>query len=145
MIIKLVLLEQYKHFITYIHQLCITVIFVWNLERYLVNYTVDMRENIKVTKWPNKSNYRMRYLESIYLISLEPNKNIIQHKGTTFYHWQDCKLLQPLQKKQYGVPPKINIRTTLWPSNSTSVYIFEEVQNCNWKRYMHPYIHCSII
>lgn len=76
---KPVLLQQYEHFITHIHQFCTTLIFVWNLRRYWVNSTVDMLENIKITIWPNKSNYRISYLESIYFISLEPNKNIKHH------------------------------------------------------------------
>ena len=36
------------------------------------------------------------------------------------------------------VPPKIK-------SSSTSGYLSEEIQNTNLKRYMHAYVHCSII
>ena len=31
------------------------------------------------------------------------------------------------------------------PSNFTSGYLSKETQNTNLKRYMHPYVHCSII
>ena len=40
---------------------------------------------------------------------------------------------------------KIKNRMATLHSNSTSAYLFEEIQNTNTKRYMHPYVHCSII
>ena len=43
------------------------------------------------------------------------------------------------------IPQKIKNRTTAWPSNSTSGYLSEGKQNTNLKRYMHPYVHCSIV
>ena len=39
---------------------------------------------------------------------------------------------------------KIKNRTTTQPSNSTSGYSHEENKNTDSKRYMHPYVHCSI-
>jgi len=33
----------------------------------------------------------------------------------------------------------------MWSSNSTPGYSSEENKNTNMKRYMHPYVHCSII
>ena len=43
------------------------------------------------------------------------------------------------------IPQNIKNRTTIWSSNSTSGYFSEENKNTNSKRYVHPYIHCSII
>ena len=40
---------------------------------------------------------------------------------------------------------KIKNRATLKSSNSTSGYLPEENKSTNSKRYMHPYLHCSII
>lgn len=35
-------------------------------------------------------------------------------------------------------------RTTLWPSNFTSGYLSEKVQNTNAKRYMNPYVNAAL-
>ena len=43
------------------------------------------------------------------------------------------------------MPPKIKNRTTIQSSNSTSGYFSKENKNTNLKRYMHPYMHYSII
>ena len=43
------------------------------------------------------------------------------------------------------VPQKTKDGTAFWPSDSTSGNISEETQNSNLKKYMHPYVHCSII
>ena len=40
---------------------------------------------------------------------------------------------------------KIENTISLGPSNSTSGYRFEEIQDTDSKESMHPYIHCSII
>ena len=42
------------------------------------------------------------------------------------------------------VPQKIK-NGAMWPSNFTSGYLSEEIQGTNLKRYMHPYVHCSLI
>ena len=42
-------------------------------------------------------------------------------------------------------PQKIKNRTAIWFSNSTTGYLSEENENTNLKKYMHPYVHCSII
>ena len=39
---------------------------------------------------------------------------------------------------------KIKTRITIWFSNSTG-YLLKENDNTNLKRYMHPYVYCSII
>ena len=62
-----------------------------------------------------------------------------------------CELLVELPivsaaiKRSVDVPQKIKNVTTIWPSKPTSVYLSEEIQNINLKRYVHPYIYCSII
>ena len=43
------------------------------------------------------------------------------------------------------VSQKINTRTIIWSSNSKYWYLSGENENTNSKRYMHPYVHCSII
>ena len=40
---------------------------------------------------------------------------------------------------------KVENRTTIWSSNSTSGFLSEDNENTSWKRYTHPYVHCSII
>ena len=48
-------------------------------------------------------------------------------------------------KNNMEVPQKIKNRTTSQSSNSTSGCLLEENRNTNLKRYMHHYVHCSII
>ena len=43
------------------------------------------------------------------------------------------------------IPQKIKNGNTTWFSNSTTGYLFEENKNTNSKRYMHPFVHCSIM
>ena len=40
---------------------------------------------------------------------------------------------------------KIKNRTTIQYSNSTPGYLYKENENTSSKRYMHPYVHSSII
>ena len=43
------------------------------------------------------------------------------------------------------VPQKIKNGTALWPSDSTSGGWSEETQNTNSKKYMHPFVHSSVV
>ena len=43
------------------------------------------------------------------------------------------------------VPQKTKNRNTIQSSNSTTEYLPKENGNTNSKRYMHPYVYCSII
>ena len=43
------------------------------------------------------------------------------------------------------IPQKIKNKTIIWPSYSTSRYLLGEQENTILKRYMHLYVHCSII
>ena len=43
------------------------------------------------------------------------------------------------------VPQKIKNRVTIWSINSSFGYLPEENENTNLKRYLHPYVHWSII
>ena len=54
------------------------------------------------------------------------------------------KFVWPLQTTWMFLK-KLKNRTTLWPRNSTSGYLSKELQYTNLKRYMHLYVHCSII
>ena len=47
--------------------------------------------------------------------------------------------------KQYEVSLKSKNRNTIWPRNSTVGYLPRENESTNSKRYMHPYVYCSII
>ena len=40
---------------------------------------------------------------------------------------------------------KVKIRATLWYSNSTAGYLLKDNKNTKLKRYMYPYVYCSII
>ena len=43
------------------------------------------------------------------------------------------------------LPQNIGNKTALWPNNSTFENVSKETWNTNTKKYMHPYVHCSII
>ena len=43
------------------------------------------------------------------------------------------------------IPQRIKNRTTILSSNTTPRYSFEENEDTNQKRYMHPHVHCSIV
>ena len=47
-------------------------------------------------------------------------------------------------KDSVEVPQKIKNRTTIWSSNSTSLYLLKDYENANSKGYMHPYVYWSI-
>ena len=66
-------------------------------------------------------------------------------KRTLLYCWWGCRLVQPLSKTVWRFLQKTKTGTVLWPSDSTSEYIFKEIQNINAKGCMHPYIHGSIM
>ena len=55
--------------------------------------------------------------------------------------WQESKLVQPLWKTVSKFLKRLKVSST----NSTPGYLLKENKNTNWKRYMHPYVHCSII
>ena len=43
------------------------------------------------------------------------------------------------------LPQKIKNGIALWPTDSPSGNLYEEIQNTNLKEHKHPYVHCSII
>ena len=43
------------------------------------------------------------------------------------------------------IPQKIKNRATIWSSYPTPGYLCKENENTNLKRYIHPYVHYSII
>ena len=43
------------------------------------------------------------------------------------------------------VPQKIKSRTTTWSINFTAGYLSEGNRTTILKRYLHPYVHCSLI
>ena len=47
-------------------------------------------------------------------------------------------------KNSMEVPQKINNEFTIWNSNSTTGNLPKEYENTDSKRYMHPYVYCSI-
>ena len=65
----------------------------------------------------------------------------VWRKGTLLHCWWECKLVQPLWKNSMKVPQKTKYRTTIWSSNPTLGHT--SGQNFPWKRYVHPYVHCS--
>ena len=62
-----------------------------------------------------------------------------------------CSLLVGMQicvntmENSREIIQKIKNRTTIWSSNYTPGYLFEENKNSSAKRYMHLYVHCLII
>ena len=54
-----------------------------------------------------------------------------------------CTVVATMENSM-AIPPKIKNRPTIWSSNSTPEYSSKENENINSKRYMHPYVHCSI-
>ena len=62
-----------------------------------------------------------------------------------------CELLVGMQmgaatvKNSMELPQKIKNGTVLLPRDSTSENISKETGNTNLKKYMHPYVHCSVI
>ena len=65
-------------------------------------------------------------------------------RGTPVRCWWEGKLVQPLENNM-DVSQEIQTRITIWSSNSTTGYLPKEYDNTNPKRYMHPYVYCSII
>ena len=57
--------------------------------------------------------------------------------------WWKCKLVQPLWKSM-EISNEIKNRTTIGSSYFISGYLYKKYENTNLKRYMHPYVHCSI-
>ena len=43
------------------------------------------------------------------------------------------------------VPQKTKHTTTIWSNNSTIGYLPKEKENTNLKRYVRPYVYCSVI
>ena len=93
----------------------------------------------------------MRYhLTSVRMAVIKKNTNNNCWQGCgekeTFVHcWCECKLVQPLWKTVWRLLKKIKNRTTIWSINPTSGYISRENEISISKRYLHFYIHCSII
>ena len=48
-------------------------------------------------------------------------------------------------EKSMEFPQEVKNRTIIWSSNFTSGFLSEENENASWKRYLNPYVHCSII
>ena len=71
-------------------------------------------------------------------------KNQEIKKGTLVHNLWECKLGTATVENIMEFPQKIKNKITIWSSNSTG-YLPEEFENTNLKRYMHPYVYCSII
>ena len=64
-------------------------------------------------------------------------------KGTLLHCWWECKLLHPLWTTVWRFLKKTRIRTTIWPSHSTTGHLPWE--NHKSKIVMYHNIHCSSI
>jgi len=54
-------------------------------------------------------------------------------------------IIAATMKKSMKIPQKINNRTIMQSSNSTTEYLPRENENTNSKRYVLPCVYCSII
>ena len=47
-------------------------------------------------------------------------------RGTLLHCWWECKLVQPLWKRVWKVPWRVDNRVTLWPRNHTTGYLLKD-------------------
>ena len=67
-----------------------------------------------------------------------------EEKGTLMNYWWECKLVQPIQKTVWSLLKKLKIELP-YDLNIPLLISFQQKQNTNSKRYIHLYVHCSII
>ena len=95
----------------------------------------------------------------LFLFSLSADLSILLvFQNSLFYHF--CfiytsfisslyyflaNLSAATRENSIEVPQKSKNRTTTWSSNSIPGYLSKENKKTNSKRYIHPYVHCSII
>ena len=65
-------------------------------------------------------------------------------KETPVHHWWDCKLVQPLWKTVWRFLKKLKIEPPYEPA-ILLLGMYPKNTNTNSKRYMHTYVHSSII
>ena len=65
-------------------------------------------------------------------------------KGTLVHCWWECRLVQPLWKAVWNYLKKLKMELPCEPVIAL-LGIFLKNQKHYSKRYMHPYVHCSII
>ena len=68
-----------------------------------------------------------------------------EEKGTLRHFWWDYKLVEPLWKTIQRFLKKLKMKLLIKSSNSTSGYLYEEIQNTNLKTYIDLSVHCIII
>ena len=66
-----------------------------------------------------------------------------REKGTLWYYWCECKLVQPLWRTVWRCLKKTGNRTALWPSNPTAGHTHQG--NQNWKKHVYPNVHSSTV
>ena len=66
-------------------------------------------------------------------------------KGNSCALMMDLEVATATMKNRMDVPQKIKNRTTMWSSYSSMRYLPKENENTNFKRYMCPYVYCSVI
>ena len=64
-------------------------------------------------------------------------------KGTLVHCWWENELVQPLWKTVWRFLKKLKIKVPCDPA--IPLWVSEENENTNLRRYMHPYVHCGII
>ena len=93
----------------------------------------------------------MRYhLTPVRMALVKKTRNIecwwrYEEKGTLMWLFSRMQTGVVAVENSTEIPQKIKNRTTLQPSSSTSEYLPPKHKNTNSKRYMCPYVHCSII
>ena len=69
----------------------------------------------------------------------------ISTKGMLMHYWWECKLVQLLWKTVWRFLKKLKVKLTYDLVIPTTGYLPKGYKNTNTKRYMHPYVYCSII
>ena len=90
------------------------------------------------------------HLTPVRMTSIKKTRNTKCWQGCgekeTFVHcWQEYKLVQPLWKTEFMFIKKLKIELPYDPAIPLLGIYLKKNKNINWKRYMHPHVHCNII
>ena len=120
-------------------------------------FNEDIQMVKRTWKLLNITNFREMQISTMMSYHFTPVRVIIIKKTTNKKYRQWHRKKKPLcidgknvsccshYSNSMDSPQKIKTRNSIWSSNSTPGYFSKENKNNNLKRYMCPYLHCSII